>query len=363
MTNLMNIVLAELTAGQKKRVRGWIKPQTYPAAKKISDHVFGNKTRITKPFNGESTASHVKEWVHHNTPYHVDSESYKHGFAHKKEDQTKRRPVKIGKVLEQHKAPENVKKAYVNDHSRTEIDPSEHRVTISRHPYDVAGMSTDKQWKSCMGMDKKSNNGSNLSKYLRHDIVHGTHVAYLHHKDDTKIDKPLARIALKPFVSSNGHTILHPEEKTYGIDNKHFRKQVEDWTKKNFPPHENTVYKKHPKVYDDSAHLDDGNNVILNHTNNKHLFKNNSLDSLEDAASRDALRNHTIKYEDIQPHIDKLSNKHYSLNNHIAANLRHQDFVEAALHHNKHLNANLRDYAESFDDHRISDNLNKIKDY
>ena len=67
-------------------------------------------------------------------------------------------------------------------------------LVISNHAYDIAGMSTNRDWTSCMNVL----NGDN-KVYVKHDIQYGTLVVYLIDKDDTNIQHPYGRILIKPY--------------------------------------------------------------------------------------------------------------------------------------------------------------------
>ena len=128
-----------------------------------------------------------------------------------------------------------------NNHSKLQV-------VISRHPHDVAGMSTGQKWDSCMNMVKGANRD-----FLPHEVAQGTHVAYLTHAGDHMAEKPLARIALKPFREEKSErTILHPEHKVYGEGPTAFEHTVHKWANEHFPLKDNTFYSKHTAVYDDS---------------------------------------------------------------------------------------------------------------
>lgn len=215
-----------------------------------------------------------------------------------------------------------MKKAFVNDPNRGESKGTM-KATVSRHPYDVAGMSTDRQWKSCMGMSPKDRTSTNYSNKLKKDIEHGTHVAYLHPQDDHNIDKPVSRIALKPFHSEHGHSVLRPEQKVYGENHPEFVNKVHDWAKKNFPMHPNHVYHKDENVYDDSGHMFADSQVALHHTDNHELFKNNSPDSLEKAVAGGVVKgDKKINYDHVHHLIPHLGSSHGELLDHI---VRHSD--------------------------------------
>ena len=170
------------------------------------------------------------------------------------------RTISIGKVL--NKANDiRLLDRYNNDPARQQSSAGDDlHVVISRHPYDVAGMTSSGQsWvnQSCMNF----NTGSNRH-YLKNDIKHGTHVAYLVNKKDKDLEHPLARIALKPYepetdedVSPNDK-ILRPEERTYGDAPESFTNVVNRWANKNFPGNSDAVYRKHKDVYNDSGNME-----------------------------------------------------------------------------------------------------------
>ena len=102
--------------------------------------------------------------------------------------------------------------------------------------------------------------------YLKSDVSQGTHVAYLHHSDDPEVERPLARIALKPFHStSRGYTkpILRPESRTYGDADSSFDKTVRNWSETNFPVKEGHSYRKNPMVYHDGGRYAIGDTKTL----------------------------------------------------------------------------------------------------
>ena len=241
-------LLEELTPDQKETVDKW-GPNT--KATEISKDVFPEgHDRIEIPLH----ASETPVEAHPAVKQHLESngyqvKDYRAGIASDKAG----RDIKIGKVLERTKAPDDVKKTFANDPNRaTSTKDSMLKVVISKHPHDVAGMSTDRGWKSCMTMGTGCN-----QHYLKKDVEHGTHVAYLVHKDDDDINFPISRIALKPFVGDKGHQVIRPEETGYGTSDSSFHKTVNDFTEKHYPL-KDFAYTKHESVYDD-----DGNRTPL----------------------------------------------------------------------------------------------------
>ena len=92
-------------------------------------------------------------------------------------------------------------------------------VVISRNPYDIAGMSTDRRWTSCMRLPDDGPSihpGGAYHQHLIHDIRLGTLVAYLIEPADKNIDKPYARIAIKPHHNIEKKSVyLFSEDRVY----------------------------------------------------------------------------------------------------------------------------------------------------
>jgi len=90
-------------------------------------------------------------------------------------------------------------------------------VIFARHPYDIAGMSYGRTWRSCMHLiDGK------LREFVKKDIENGTIAVYLTKANDVTLSNPLARVLVKPYVNmkNDQDVILYPEAKSYGeIDN------------------------------------------------------------------------------------------------------------------------------------------------
>ena len=190
---------------------------------------------------------------------------------------------RIGSVLEKTKAPDHVKKAFMNDPSRSaSAGKDELHVVVSHHPYAVAGMSTGTGWSSCMNMDRSDRGGMvDNTRYLSDDSKNGTHVAYLVRGSDEEGLKhgtpsnPIARIALKPFHSEEGHTIFRPESgKQYGSGGTAFGHAVHNWAVTNYPAKPATEYTKNSDVYND-----DGNTTYEEHDTPslRESLKNNKL--------------------------------------------------------------------------------------
>lgn len=185
------------------------------------------------------------------------AEDYIKGVAYAKDDKDKKQPTRIGKILQKNIdnsdiSNVDVKKladSFRDDPVRTAKNKNSFKVVISRHPYDIAGMSTDRSWRSCMdlGFDPieyytdnefPDDEGSN-SEYVSEDIKAGTIVAYLISSDDVHangkvaIRRPLSRILMKPFVSDEDpNNVAYSIGKIYGANSKPFTDFISKWLTK-----------------------------------------------------------------------------------------------------------------------------------
>lgn len=128
----------------------------------------------------------------------------------------KERELNIGKVLT--KAAKNNPRAkelldkFSNDPLRltSNLDTKKLMIVLSNHSYDIAGMSTDRRWTSCMNLLSGSN-----ARWVKEDIKWGTVVAYLIEENDKNIENPLGRILIKPYFDDNGAVVYFPEPTVY----------------------------------------------------------------------------------------------------------------------------------------------------
>lgn len=144
-------------------------------------------------------------------------EDYKKGIAKQKDG---KRQIKIGKLL-----PPDLIQKFANDPDRQAQD--EYVVVISRHPYDIAGMSTGRGWTSCLNLT-----GCN-SRYVPVEVKEGTIVAYLAKTDDPDLKSPIGRIAIKPFVEIKTKEVFFGvDNRVYGTNVPGFKETVKDWADK-----------------------------------------------------------------------------------------------------------------------------------
>jgi hypothetical protein len=103
-------------------------------------------------------------------------------------------------------------------------------VVISRHPYDVASMSTGRDWKSCMNLFT-----GHEKEYVPQDIIHGTIIAYVTSIDDMNLTCPLGRILIKPFFGPRSNVLLKMENRPYPYEAKvipEWIDTVKEWVEK-----------------------------------------------------------------------------------------------------------------------------------
>lgn len=242
-------IIEALTPSQKDKVDKWKRGDT-----SFSDHLFAgsnDKDRVLIDLDHPSIKSeHQNRIEDHLKSNGFTDINYHEGHA---KDQYGR-PTKIGKALVKTKAPKNMLDGFNTDPARQQKSAisSDYKVLITRHPHDVAGMTSKGQsWEneSCMNFHDGSN-----KDYLKNDVKHGTHIAYLVHKNDVRGEKPLARIALKPFISEDDRNdkILRPEHRVYGDAPDAFTHTVNKFLNKHFPGGD-SVYRKHDSVYHDTG--------------------------------------------------------------------------------------------------------------
>jgi hypothetical protein len=290
------------------------------------DEVFGGKNRIFLNLKIDYTNmdSPIMKRINsllYNHDYSIDSMlGYIKGIAYKVKHDTmeldKKNPVKIGKLLQKFEEDGEIEVTdRVNGKKTTKKvtgkpllhefknDPiratnGEFLIVISRHPYDIAGASTDRSWTSCMDLGlprinypkTRPNEGVNR-KYIPRDIEEGTLVAYVVTKDEmyigangepkVKLEKPLSRMLMKPHNSDVGS--VYAVGKMYGSPYPEFYQKVKEWTSKNL----NNKLTGGEKIYK-NRHLYDDNDTPVD-------FKFNSGNTIADEVLTDKLNYHNEK--------------------------------------------------------------------
>jgi len=145
-------------------------------------------------------------------------------------DSTGKRQMRIGKLLKD----AELLKEFMNDPQRA-AHKDDFTCVVSCHPYDVLAMSTGRRWDqtSCMRLDQPGKSRGGINQHIvKNDIAEGTLVAYAISPKDTNINKPHARLLIKPFVGPNGHILFRIGSKVYGTPIPGFEETLSRWLRK-----------------------------------------------------------------------------------------------------------------------------------
>ena len=134
------------------------------------------------------------------------------------------RETKLGKALSKIGKPDLVNK-FNGDKTRESAKKTDFIIVFSKHPYDIAGMSTDRGWTSCMDLYSGRN-----AFHVQWDVNEGSFICYLTKPEDTNLNKPTGRILIKPYVNVNDKkdVLYSPEQKIYGTAPDQFLSTVND---------------------------------------------------------------------------------------------------------------------------------------
>lgn len=164
-----------------------------------------------------------------------------------------KRTVRLGKALS--KRPDLLRK-FENDPQRKLVRHDKMWVVISRHPYDILGMSFDRGWTSCMNLEDGIN-----KHYLKGDLKQGTLVAYLIKDTDKNINAPISRIAIRPYyekksIRKTKKNIYLVPSGVYGTSSEKFETIVKKFCAliNDHAPHGHYVLKN--DLYDDGEGSD-----------------------------------------------------------------------------------------------------------
>uniref|UniRef100_A0AB39CDJ8 Uncharacterized protein n=1 Tax=Pseudomonas phage HRDY3 TaxID=3236930 RepID=A0AB39CDJ8_9VIRU len=170
-----------------------------------------------------------------------------------------KRRIRIGKILRDAEAI----KEFSHDPQRS-AHKDEYTCVISCHPYDVIGMSTGRRWDftTCMRLATPENEGKHGERahFMAGTVAEGTLVAYVISPKDTNINKPHARLLIKPFKKDDdeNHVYFKVETHVYGQPIPGFRRTVDQWLKKVNQGAAHGIYK-----LSDEVHIDGGNRLHL----------------------------------------------------------------------------------------------------
>lgn len=147
--------------------------------------VYGTKTDMM----GDPIAEYVSDPARDGQPKYKVTD-YINGYA---TDETGKQQYKIGRLLKDNP---QLAAAFNTDNMRM-MYGGNLMIVISRKTEDIANMSTGRNWISCMSP------GGEGTPYIPKEIENGSLVAYLVRKSDMEIERPLARIMIKPYFKMN----------------------------------------------------------------------------------------------------------------------------------------------------------------
>lgn len=229
---LSELINEKLTPSQyRKYVKGFFKDRYETIFNEYKQSWQRNSYRIYIPITSDQTliksvaSDKIKSYLQNKK---IEIQDYQKGYG--KDD--KGRVIRIGRVLA---SDPELKKQFDNDPTRKLIKNKNYYAIISRHPYDIAGMSTDRGWTSCMDLDDGIN-----KQHIFDDIKEGTLIAYFVREDDKNINNPIGRVLIKPFLNQNPNIsskskdnfILKRSQKTYGTIIPEFLKTIDKWLDK-----------------------------------------------------------------------------------------------------------------------------------
>lgn len=264
---MMKIKLNSLSAIPLKTYRNWggrklYKPKLYEKLFKFwtkKDKAYRIYLPVGKPAKPHNTQGRksIEDYLQ-SVGYTIDD--YLIGMAVHKDNG---RTMKIGKILSKGKQVE-LKRVFDNDKSRQAQSNQDMYVVVSRHPYDIAGMSTGRDWESCLNIVSGSNRA-----YTQSDVEAGHLVAYLVEGSDKNINRPLARVRLLRYEADKGNSyILHRQVRVYGNSNPGFITTIDNWLAKINPKDAEGSYclNENAATYTDGMRstltiLDDDSNV------------------------------------------------------------------------------------------------------
>jgi hypothetical protein len=170
--------------------------------------------RIAFPYAEDSTEFEIQSVLE---PYNFSIKDYEKGIAL---DTKNNREISLGKALNIVSKKELDAKELIDRYAATKSKgatkkDSDLMIVFSSAKYDIIGMSTgrDAYWDSCMNVIKGGNRN-----YIKADIREGSMICYITRIGDTNLKKPLGRVLIKPYLSSENaeDVILYAEYKTYG---------------------------------------------------------------------------------------------------------------------------------------------------
>lgn len=287
------------------RQRKWVDKRSSPYYTRVHDELFRNPPEGSTKVDDHTftmPVSQVDKSRENEIRDHLGQHGYTiHDYVGDHITDKHGRTTSIGKALNKTKKDPNL---YASDprvraRDSGEISGDTHEIVVSRHPYHVAGMSSGRNWNSCMTLpgDDRNQYGGQYHGKVRHDLEKGTLIAYLTKKGtvkpNTELDKDeaLSRILLKRHDSADDEPIWRAESASYSPSVSgaassrekypQFEKAVKEFGEKQWKPKEGSVHFKHPDLYNDDGKTIADNSKFGDWDSNKlHSYKK-YIDDLE----------------------------------------------------------------------------------
>lgn len=137
---------------------------------------------------------------------------YIQGTAH---EEKHNRIVKIGTALKKIGREDLINKFNADEIRAAGKQSITKYIVFSKHPYDIAGMSSDRGWTSCTNI-LPSTRGINAHR-VKFDVEEGSIICYVVNANDMNIKKPSARVIFKPLIRTSGsRDIVYFPDTVYG---------------------------------------------------------------------------------------------------------------------------------------------------
>lgn len=167
--------------------------------------------------------------------FNVSQLDYIRGYATDKHG----RQVKLGKILSDNPGYLDL---FVQSEGRKRdlqvLDREKYVLAVSHHAYDIVGASTDRGWTSCT--DLRGGYAATAPTRIKPEVDNRSIIVYLVRKEDSNIQKPLARALAKRFVSDAGSE-RYLVDAIYPNKNPLLLKTVQGWLDRNINKHLPTV--------------------------------------------------------------------------------------------------------------------------
>lgn len=155
---------------------------------------------------------------------------------------------------------------FVNSPFRVDAHRNQYYIVISQDPHDLAKMSTDQHWTSCMELGEGSHHqdvycevesGGMIAYLVREEgeqdftnpVTPGVYRRYL---GTSEVENAIARIHLRRFENVKGQSIVVPEQSVYGNEVQGFREKIQEWLKEHQGQAKPGWYKRKGGEYSDS---------------------------------------------------------------------------------------------------------------